>query len=125
MDQLFKALPEVLQWEILSEFVGTHVVRYKKLRRKFTGEVHAMLLKNYKKKTPMLDFVYLNYYTSRYDMIYFLLRGSNKQLEWYRTQPEIILEPYVKHTLPSFPHTNKKLGRPLSKVTLYRPNSYD
>ena len=34
MWQLFKALPRDLQWEILSEFVGTHVVRNGKLMRK-------------------------------------------------------------------------------------------
>jgi hypothetical protein len=34
MDQLFKALPRDLQWEVLSEFVGTHVVRNGKLMRK-------------------------------------------------------------------------------------------
>jgi len=34
MDLLFKALPRDLQWEILSEFVGTHVVRNGKLMRK-------------------------------------------------------------------------------------------
>ena len=34
MDQLFKALPCDLQWEVLSEFVGTHAVRKGKLRRK-------------------------------------------------------------------------------------------
>jgi hypothetical protein len=34
MDQLFNALPRDLQWEILAEFVGTHVVRKGKLMRK-------------------------------------------------------------------------------------------
>ena len=34
MDQLFKALPRDLQWEILSEFVGSHAVRNGKLVRK-------------------------------------------------------------------------------------------
>ena len=34
MDTLFKTLPRDLQWEILSEFVGTHVVRKGKLMRK-------------------------------------------------------------------------------------------
>ena len=34
MDKLFIALPRDLQWEILSEFVGTHVVRNGKLMRK-------------------------------------------------------------------------------------------
>lgn len=36
MDNLFIALPRDLQWEILSEFVGTHVVRNGRLRRKLT-----------------------------------------------------------------------------------------
>ena len=34
MDQLFKALPRDLQWEVLTEFTGTHTVRKGKLRRK-------------------------------------------------------------------------------------------
>lgn len=34
MDQLFKKLPRDLQWEILVDFVGTHVVRNGKLIRK-------------------------------------------------------------------------------------------
>lgn len=38
MDQLFKALPRDLQWEILTEFVGTHSVRNGKLLRKITRE---------------------------------------------------------------------------------------
>lgn len=33
-DQLLKALPRDLQWEVLAEFVGTHVVRNGKLIRK-------------------------------------------------------------------------------------------
>ena len=34
MDNLFRALPRDLQWEVLAEFVGTHVVRNGKLLRK-------------------------------------------------------------------------------------------
>jgi hypothetical protein len=34
MDKLFRALPRDLQWEVLTEFTGTHVVRNGKLRRK-------------------------------------------------------------------------------------------
>ena len=44
MDNLFKALPSDLQWEILQDFVGTHVVRNGKLMRKMTGEIQARLL---------------------------------------------------------------------------------
>ena len=44
MEQLFKALPKDLKWEILSEFLGTHSVRKGKLIRKivyttFQGKV--------------------------------------------------------------------------------------
>ena len=43
MDELFKALPRDLQWEILSEFVGTHVVRNGKLMRKMVGNIQGEL----------------------------------------------------------------------------------
>lgn len=46
MDQLFRALPRDLQWEILSEFVGSHSVRNGKLIRKVIfDERHQMLQK--------------------------------------------------------------------------------
>lgn len=37
VDQIFKMLPEVLQWEILTDFVGGFIVRYNKLRRLMSG----------------------------------------------------------------------------------------
>ena len=43
MEQLFKALPRDLQWEILSEFVGTHVVRNGKLLRKLDNTIKDRL----------------------------------------------------------------------------------
>ena len=46
MDKLFKALPRDLQWEILSEFVGTHVVRKGKLMRKLVFNVPHQTLKH-------------------------------------------------------------------------------
>ena len=39
MDNLFIALPRDLHWKILSEFVGTHVVRNGRLRRKLTVHI--------------------------------------------------------------------------------------
>ena len=39
MNQLFKALPSDLQFEVLSEFVGTHTVRKGKLRRKIVYSI--------------------------------------------------------------------------------------
>ena len=45
IDKLFKALPRDLQWEILSEFVGTHVVRNGKLMRKMTGKIQENMMR--------------------------------------------------------------------------------
>lgn len=46
MERLFKALPTELQWEILCVFVGSHVVRYNKLRRRLDGKIHKEILNN-------------------------------------------------------------------------------
>jgi hypothetical protein len=43
MDQLFKALPRELQWEILADFVGTHAVRNGKLIRKLCHKIKDRL----------------------------------------------------------------------------------
>ena len=43
MDNLFIALPRDLQWEILSEFVGTHAVRNGKLMRKLGNKIKDRL----------------------------------------------------------------------------------
>jgi hypothetical protein len=48
MDELFKALPRDLKWEILSEFLGTHSVRKGKLIRKivytkFQGKIFRQI----------------------------------------------------------------------------------
>ena len=47
MDQLFLMLPRDLQWEVLTEFTGTHTVRKGKLRRKivFTTTVGGKLMR--------------------------------------------------------------------------------
>ena len=45
MDQLFKALPRDLQWEILAEYVGTHVVRKGRLIRKFEFDYRHEMIK--------------------------------------------------------------------------------
>jgi hypothetical protein len=47
MDQLFKALPRDLQWEILTEFMGTHVVRNGKLIRKLVLNIPHQTLKHH------------------------------------------------------------------------------
>jgi hypothetical protein len=46
MERLFKALPTELQWEILCVFVGSHVVRNNRLRRRLDGRIHKEILNN-------------------------------------------------------------------------------
>jgi len=43
--------------------------------------------------------------------------------KWYITDVDdsIILPPYEKHIYPSYPNTNKKLGRPVKKMKLHNP----
>jgi hypothetical protein len=52
-EQLFKSLPRDLQWEILTEFLQTHVVRKGRLMRRLTGEVQQQLLESMPQKMPM------------------------------------------------------------------------
>ena len=58
MNQLFIALPRDLQWEILSEFVGTHVVRNGKLMRKITGNINFDQHKYLKRDRPCYNWIY-------------------------------------------------------------------
>ena len=43
--------------------------------------------------------------------------------QWYITEVDdsIVLPPYEKHIYPSYPNTNKKLGRPVLKMKLHNP----
>jgi hypothetical protein len=44
VDQIFKGLPQALQWEILVEFVGGFTVRYNRLRRLLSGELQEKIV---------------------------------------------------------------------------------
>jgi hypothetical protein len=41
--------------------------------------------------------------------------------KWYITDinDSVVLPPYEKHVYPSYPNTNKKLGRPVKKMKLH------
>jgi len=43
INKLFKCLPKDLQWEILTIFVGTHIVRCNKLMRRMDGHIQDIL----------------------------------------------------------------------------------
>lgn len=192
MDQLFKRLPQALQWEILTDFVGGYVVRYNRLRRLMSGELQKEIMEhvfalNYQSwlilrakpfvRFPMSDVdnlarialnrwrvssfssdgQLLDYNADDYDADLNLLeivagaefshRGSGVVLfksketgrlsygvqccvsyshtsdaRWYimEVDDSVTLPPYEKHSYPSYPYTNKKLGRPVLKMKLHR-----
>ena len=45
-DQVFRGLPQALQWEILVQFVGGFVVRYNRLRRILSGELQEKIMEH-------------------------------------------------------------------------------
>lgn len=58
LDQLFIRLPRDLQWEVLSEFVGTHIVRNGKLRRKLRLNTINHQLKYLIRNRPCYGWLY-------------------------------------------------------------------
>ena len=151
LDKLFKALPRDLQWEILTEFVGTHVVRNGKLMRKlpsmtktlkhhifhtnpkfpwhyskygtittnfvtpcFLSEAFAIL-----SYVQMTDDGYRIMYCTNRNQSYIIFRTATKQVDdreiWdderFLIDDSVVLPTFVKHDYPSYPFTNKKMGR--------------
>ena len=191
VDQIFKLLPRELQWEILVDFVGGYVVRFNRLRRIFSGEVHEKIVEHnfelngwswrYLRLKPFIRFPFSDYdhlWTlisnrwrvtsfrsdgtiwedcdtyheydtevtdivavaefSRRDACVVLFetkhtgklsygfQGNDRQgfgAKWYITDinDSIVLPPYEKHHFPSYPYTNKKLGRPVTKMKTHNP----
>ena len=179
VDQVFKELPRELQWEILVDFVGGYMIRYNRLRRLFSGELHKHIMEHnfelnelslyrlwlkplVEYPIPPIQLIHalnraheLNFTSngqlwegendpenllaiasaefSRRDVLVVLFKSKHTgQLSygyyswsrhWYITKVDdsITLPPYEKHVYPSYPHTNKKLGRPLLKMKLHNP----
>ena len=134
MDQLFAKLPRDLQWEVLSEFVGTHAVRNGKLMQKidFTKfnvkiprrrrDCTSWLSKSNTDTVPQYIRLSTNVPISFWadphtgDTIY-LIRTMERDpfIPFWkvhfrpdRAEDAIVLDPFVKHTYPSYPYTNKK-----------------
>ena len=153
MNQLFRNLPTELQWEILAEFVGTHVVRYNKLKRRMDGHIQNRLIE-LTKNSRFVDYnrLYLKHFACYYgdgnvqwywtnplnpsvfsvtqvslgikgntialmknirsgELSYGFYSSSSRQWNMSPINNSVTLSPYVKHHYPSYPHTNKKLGR--------------
>ena len=187
VDHMFKTLPEALQWEILTDFVGGFVVRFNRLRRLMSGELQKKIMEhtfeiNYMSLRSLWAKPFVRFPLSDYDhLITTILNrwnvssfGSNGQLRenddpddlrivaaaefshrgscvvlfrsedtgqlsygvrigrpttgrgnysWYirDVNDSITLPPYEKHIYPSYPYTNKKLGRSVLKMKLHNP----
>jgi len=158
LDQLFLRLPRDLQWEILETFVGTHVVRFKKLRRKLRLNINSAQQKYLLRDRPCYDWLYnthseenktlfAQWYFNSFndddhmrtfakfagsnhilfcrdentdDTIYMYRKevqhphfNSNWEAQFSPINPSelIVLPPFKKHVYPSYPFTNKKMGR--------------
>lgn len=180
MDRVFKMLPEALQWEILTDFVGGFAVRFNRLRRLMSGELQHKIMNhtfeiNYLSLRRLWAKPFVRFpLTDRYHLMTSILNrwkvssfGSDGQLRenddpeelhivavaefshqgscvvlfraektgqlsygvrigyhhWYirDVDDSITLPPYEKHIYPSYPYTNKKLGRPVQKMKLHNP----
>jgi hypothetical protein len=151
MNTLFKRLPTALQWEILCIFVGTHVVRFNKLRRRLDGKVQKEILMNtmhlsderrlFLKPVPIYNpdkIPWLGKY--RTVSIIKFTEGSKRMLmensltgqlsSWYISNSRwievilddiLVLPPFEKHTYPSWESTDKKKKIIWQKVVLYDP----
>ena len=136
MDQLFIKLPRDLQWEVLTEFAGTHSVRKGKLRRKLVlGYPFRMVI--YK---PLIQKIAYPYHIDSVHEIAFVNLPLGRKISVFQdadnssavkysfTRPHdskfpynygtIIthvypvdsapLPPFEKHSYPSYEYTDKK-----------------
>ena len=193
VDQIFKMLPQELQWEILTDFVGGFAVRFNRLRRLLSGEIQEkivehnfalncrswrrlwlkpfvrfpfsdhdrlwILISNRWRVTSfrsngtireicglnmvndydseLIDIVAVAEFSRRGACVVLFEAKDSKNLSygfrtdhgpgcggrWYITDinDSVVLPPYEKHVYPSYPNTNKKLGRPVKKMKLHNP----
>ena len=136
MDQVFKGLPRDVQWNILTEFVGTHVVRKGKLMTKMVfDDRHKMV-----KQIPRIYSCGIWVYKQDYNTITDVQMWDGSQLmfcknpvsgemgymfrkrvtrthssmpkswrsEYTPMNDSVILPPFEKHSYPSYEDTEKK-----------------
>lgn len=137
MEQLFRNLPTDLQWEVLAEFVGTHVVRNGKLRRKMSYTMGLMRQRvrtclswlpdrQLEARPRYIRFTTLISHPVQFcddgitgDTIFCYRKIVDYHTLWEvhyplpRAEDAITLPPFVKHAYPSYPYTDKKRRIPL------------
>jgi hypothetical protein len=136
MWQLFKNLPRDLQWEVLTEFVGSHAVRKGKLIKKIVFDARHTAVQNVQLILDCYIWMYANDFKAK-SIVYMgegsqlmfcedprtgvariLFRKRNKRthsrepktymMQYTPLNDSLILPPFVKHSYPSFPDTEKK-----------------
>ena len=142
MDQLFLMLPRDLQWEVLTEFVGTHSVRKGKLRRKLVLGYPFRMVMNMPRIQKVAFPYNLNYvheiafvsmYSSGRKIRCFQNADRSSDVSYTYSRPHdstmiynygtIItdvcpvesdpLPPFEKHSYPSYEYTDKKKQKTL------------
>jgi hypothetical protein len=139
MDQLFMALPSDLQWEVLSEFVGTHAVRKGKLMRKLVWDINYEKILDMPLICPSISAEYDIYYFYAISVVImsngrYLAFGESPETEenyygfrrilkydepWHNDgllkrillDDSVALPPFEKHSYPSYEETDKKKKR--------------
>lgn len=134
MDQLFRALPRDLQWEVLTEFTGTHAVRKGKLRRKMVFDARHQMVQDMHRIQTIVDYSYqaitqvelsggrkISCYQGPNGKDTYYMFVSNRPYD--PTMPyhcgkfitsvlppenSVDLPPFVKHSYPSYPYSDKK-----------------
>ena len=136
MDQLFLMLPRDLQWEVLSKFAGTHVVRKGKLRRKIVFDARHQMVQD----IPRIQTCYTLQYTWLFNAMDFVQFSNGSQLmfckeptygelgytfrqvikrecswmpkaygqQYTAMDDSVDLVPFEKHSYPSYEYTDKK-----------------
>ena len=136
MWQLFKNLPRDLQWEVLTEFVGSHAVRKGKLIKKIVFDDRHQMIKELPRINRCYIWLYIRNFNATDDVqlrsgsqlmfcedpktgeMGYLFRKRKIQthsreerryeLTYTAMNDSVTLPPFVKHSYPSYEYTNKK-----------------
>jgi hypothetical protein len=136
MDQLFKALPRDIQWGILTEMVGSHVVRKGKLIQKMVIDDRHKMVKAIPRIFKCGIWLYKKDYNTVADVqmwggsqLMFCQNPVNGEMgytfrkrvkrthssmpkswrsEYTPMNDSVVLPPFEKHSYPSYEDTDKK-----------------
>ena len=136
MDQLFLSLPSDLQWEVLTQFAGTHAVRKGKLIKRIVFDARHQMIQDMPRICPSVSVEYDIYYFYAISVVKmsngrYLALGESPVDEalsygfrrilrydelWHNEgylkhiplDDSVVLPPFEKHSYPSYEDTDKK-----------------